>query len=188
MNAKSNLNVDIIIACKSWRVSNTYVALVIAQTIDQQNKFKNPQNKPVELAVILTNDTKISAVNKLTRGKNAPTNVLSFPLFPEKNQPVLGIGDVMVAYETVKAEALAEKKTFKAHFTHMIVHGTLHLLGYDHQTHSQARTMELLEVRILNALGIANPYPHRKIAKVRAEKVTARTKAKSKSKAKSART
>ncbi len=115
-----------------------------------------------ELSVRLTNDAEIRALNRQYRGVDKPTNVLSFasletPQPTVCNGPAL-LGDVVVALETVLAEAKAEGKPADRHLSHLIVHGVLHLLGFDHQVEPAADEMEALEVRILSDLGVANPY------------------------------
>ncbi len=106
-----------------------------------------------ELTIVLTDDALIRELNKTYRGKNKPTNVLSFPS-GEKQY----LGDIILAFETIKREAAEQGKSFEHHAMHMLVHGTLHLLGYDHENESDAETMERLEIKILKKLGITNPY------------------------------
>jgi len=111
-----------------------------------------------EIAVVLTDDAEQQALNRDWRGKNKPTNVLSFPQI-EPFGAVRGIlGDIILARETVLREAEEEGKAFDAHLTHLIVHGFLHVLGYDHETEAEALRMESLETEILARLGIADPY------------------------------
>jgi probable rRNA maturation factor len=112
-----------------------------------------------ELSVVLTDDAAIAKLNRDWRGIDKPTNVLSFPASAPKLEglPVL-LGDVIVAYETLAREAAAEDKPILHHLAHLMVHGYLHLLGYDHQTDSEADTMERLEREILSFLRIADPY------------------------------
>lgn len=115
---------------------------------------------PAELAVRLTDDAELKALNRQYRGKDRPTNVLSFPGDPEDalpGEPVL-LGDLALAYGTVAREASEQGKSLADHLAHLIVHGTLHVLGYDHETEEQAAEMEALEVRILSGFGIADPY------------------------------
>ncbi len=106
-----------------------------------------------ELSVLLTDDAQIHALNRDFRGKDKPTNVLSFP----QDMPGL-FGDVILARETLEREASEQGKTFEHHVAHMLVHGVLHLLGFDHLEDAEAETMEALEVRALARLGIDNPY------------------------------
>lgn len=117
---------------------------------------------PPEVSVLLADDGRVRELNRDWRGKDSPTNVLSFPAWePGTQLPPEGplpLGDVAVALETVLREAAAEGKTPEAHLAHLVVHGTLHLLGHDHEVEDEAERMEALEVRALEALGIADPY------------------------------
>jgi probable rRNA maturation factor len=112
-----------------------------------------------EVSLLLTGDAAIRGINKEWRGQDKATNVLSFPAVPpEKLARAPFLGDIAVAFETVAREAGAEGKRLEDHFSHLVVHGFLHLLGYDHETEAEAVAMESLEVAILGALGIADPY------------------------------
>ncbi len=112
-----------------------------------------------EIAVLLTDDEGIAALNGRWRGKPAPTNVLSWPaVAPALLSLSPMIGDIALAYETVAREAAAEGKTFADHVAHLAVHGALHLAGHDHEIPADAEIMEGLERRILAGLGIADPY------------------------------
>lgn len=108
---------------------------------------------PYEISIVLTDDAAIRILNRDYRGKDKATNVLSFPQDEE-----LLLGDVIIARETMQREAREQGKPLPHHFQHMLVHGFLHLLGYDHESDGEAAEMEALEVRILRALGIKNPY------------------------------
>ena len=110
-----------------------------------------------EVSLAFIDDKKIQSLNNSYRKKDAPTNVLSFPGTDlDGFRPLLG--DVVLAYETVTKEAMNRGIELKDHVIHLLVHGFLHLQGYDHQTDAEAKTMEALEIRILKGLGIANPY------------------------------
>ncbi|MEL7430110.1 MAG: rRNA maturation RNase YbeY, partial [Pseudomonadota bacterium] len=99
-------------------------------------------------------DTTIKALNHEWRGKDSATNVLSFPNQPEG--PLLG--DIVVSLDTLNREATLEQKPLDAHFSHLMVHGFLHLFGYDHLNDDEAETMESLETEILKKLGVADPH------------------------------
>ncbi len=112
-----------------------------------------------EVSVVLTDDAAVRDLNREWRHIDKPTNVLSFPAASPRGgalEPLLG--DIVIAYETVARESDEEHKPFLHHLAHLAVHGFLHLLGYDHQTDSQADAMEGLEREILAHLGIADPY------------------------------
>ncbi len=113
-----------------------------------------------ELSVVLTDDEAVHALNAEWRGKDRPTNVLSFPAFdltPGDPLPAM-LGDIVIARGVVAREAEEAGKTFDDHLTHLIVHGFLHLAGWDHVTDAEAEAMEALERRVLARLGIADPY------------------------------
>jgi probable rRNA maturation factor len=105
------------------------------------------------LTILLTGDKQLQALNLSFRGKDGPTNVLSFPSRADNY-----LGDIAIAYGITANEAKVANKLFVDHATHLAVHGVLHLLAFDHATARQARIMETLEVKILGALGIADPY------------------------------
>jgi probable rRNA maturation factor len=111
-----------------------------------------------ELSILLTNDEEQHALNREWRGKDSSTNVLSFPQI-EPFGPVVGIlGDITLARETLEREAAEQGVSFTYHFTHLVVHGFLHILGYDHLTDAEALQMESLETQILGSLGVGDPY------------------------------
>jgi probable rRNA maturation factor len=112
-----------------------------------------------EIGILLADDAAVRELNRAWRGKDKPTNVLSFPAPPHAGGPgTRALGDIVLAFETVTGEAEAQGKTLADHAAHLIVHGVLHLLGYDHETEDEAEAMEALEVRALARLGIADPY------------------------------
>ena len=115
--------------------------------------------EPAEVSVVLADDDFVHILNREYREKDRPTNVLSFEnaVKPPKGQPWLA-GDIVVAYQTLVREAKAQGKTVSAHLAHLLVHGTLHLQGYDHLTAKQAKPMETLEIKIMKKLGYGNPY------------------------------
>jgi probable rRNA maturation factor len=112
-----------------------------------------------EVGLLLVDDERIRALNARWRGLDRPTNVLSFPaVAAEKLGQSLMLGDIVVAFETTRREAEHEGKTLGDHFTHLVVHGFLHLVGFDHEVCDDAERMETLETRILAGMAIADPY------------------------------
>ena len=119
-----------------------------------------------ELAVMLTDDSGILTLNSNWRGIDRPTNVLSFPALQPKAARKPGdaprmLGDIAIAYQTVRREADEEHKPFDHHLSHLAVHGFLHLIGYDHEDDDDAEAMESLETEILARLGIPDPHAGR---------------------------
>lgn len=155
---RSGLVIDVMIAAGPWSdcpdaEHALRKAIEAAAALDQ---------RPGEVAVVLTDDPSIQTLNAQWRGIDTPTNVLSFPAgkkAPGCNRPHLG--DIVIAYETVAREAAAENKAFLHHLAHLAIHGYLHLIGFDHETDSDACRMESLETRILSSLDIADPYADR---------------------------
>ncbi|AEI88830.1 MAG: rRNA maturation RNase YbeY [Candidatus Midichloria mitochondrii] len=122
----------------------------------------------VEVAVLLTDDGELEQLNHEFRHKNGPTNVLSFPShefsrddfssLPIQEDEKFFLGDVAISYQRISQESIEQTKTFKAHFTHILVHSFLHLLGYDHVEESDAEIMERVEISIMNSMGFKDPY------------------------------
>lgn len=119
--------------------------------------------EPPELSLVFTDDASIREINAEWRGQDKPTNVLSFPAFPVTPGRMPGpmLGDIVVAFETLRREAAEMGKPFEEHLTHLLVHGFLHLFGYDHIEDDEAEKMEGLETRILARLGLSDPYGDR---------------------------
>lgn len=122
------------------------------------------QMQDAEMSVMLLDDEGVRHYNKQYRNQDKATNVLSFPteewqagIYP-KLPPYVLLGDILLALETIQREADEQHKQFSDHFSHMLVHGTLHLIGYDHMADTEAEIMEALERRILEGLGVADPY------------------------------
>ena len=117
------------------------------------------EKESAEVSLVLADDDFVHVLNRDYRGKDCPTNVLSFENAdkPPKGQTWLA-GDIVVAYQTVAREAAAQGKTFEAHLAHLLIHGTLHLQGYDHLTEKQARVMETTETELMHSLGYNDPY------------------------------
>ena len=113
-----------------------------------------------ELSLVFSDDAHIRTLNAGWRGKDKPTNVLSFPAFPLVQGAPLPpmLGDIVLAAETVAREAALEDKPVENHITHLVIHGLLHLLGYDHETDTEAEAMEAIERAALARLAIPDPY------------------------------
>jgi len=114
----------------------------------------------VAMAIALASDAAVRVLNRDFRGKDKPTNVLSFPADARATAPGAPhfLGDIVLARQTVAREAQTQGKRLADHLTHLVIHGTLHLLGYDHEVDAEAVRMERLEVRILAGLGVRDPY------------------------------
>jgi probable rRNA maturation factor len=120
--------------------------------------------RPVELGIVLTDDREIADLNRQFRRREGATNVLSFPARDDARHPAgpdappVLLGDVVLAFETIAAEAEEQSKALADHLAHLVIHGILHLLGQDHANQAEADRMERLEIELLGALGIADPY------------------------------
>jgi probable rRNA maturation factor len=110
------------------------------------------------LSLRLTNDAEVQTLNARWRGIDQPTNVLSFPAAPAERASEAMLGDIALAYETLAREAEESGASLADHYRHLVAHGFLHLIGYDHRTDEEAERMEELETRILARLGVADPY------------------------------
>jgi probable rRNA maturation factor len=129
---------------------------VIASAIAAANKGAGPAQGA--LTVMVDDDAHIRELNRLWRGFDKPTNVLSFPSPDTQPGPARTLGDIAISYETAAREATAEDKSFADHIAHLSVHGFLHLLGYDHESDEDAEEMEGLERTILARIGVSDPY------------------------------
>lgn len=127
--------------------------VVIKDVIEASASYLNFSLDGKEVSILLTNDSEVHKLNKDFRGKDKPTNVLSFETEDEEM-----LGDIVVSIDTVFREAKEQGKEFKNHFVHLIVHGFLHILGYDHLDDSEADEMESLEIEIMKSMGLDNPY------------------------------
>ncbi len=136
-----------------------WVALALEVEAKQYGQAK-ALAKPIDLTVRVVDLAESQELNHQYRGKNKPTNVLSFPFEQppgvEEQFPILG--DLVIAQAIVAQEAKEQNKALESHWAHLVIHGSLHLLGYDHINESEAQQMESLEVEILKELSISNPY------------------------------
>lgn len=130
--------------------------LLVEQTNQPMRKER------VELSLLFTNDMAMRSINAQWRGKDQPTNVLSFPASPMAPGAMPGpmLGDIVLAYETIARESKDLGRNFENHLAHLLVHGYLHIFGYDHIVAEDAELMERHETRILATLGISDPYGH----------------------------
>ena len=130
--------------------------VVIASAIAAANQAAGPAQGAV--TVVVENDERIRELNRLWRGLDKPTNVLSFPAPDTQPGPARTLGDIAISYQTAAREAAAEDKSLVDHVAHLLVHGFLHLLGYDHESDDDAEEMEGLERVILARIGVSDPY------------------------------
>lgn len=137
---------------KKWRQVLPNYRNICRKAISSVIDLKN-----AEVSVSLANDTFVHKLNLEYRNMDKSTNVLSFPM-PFVDVPMRPMGDIVLALETVEKEAVEQSKTFEAHFVHLLIHGALHLSGYDHILENEALEMEALEVQKMIKLGYKNPY------------------------------
>jgi probable rRNA maturation factor len=149
--------VDILVEDPRWTDSFSVDALVEKVLGGTLIEIKPDLGAGAEVSFLFCDDDRIAALNGSWRGKASPTNVLSFPV-PGGGGPSRMLGDVVLAYDTISREAELEGKSLETHTAHMIVHGFLHLLGFDHIEPEQAGEMEAAESRILLGLGLSDPW------------------------------
>lgn len=164
------MTLDIVIDSDAeWDSSHDWAALaqsaVAAAIAESAFPGLDRQHRPVELSVRLTSDKEVHALNAQWRGKDKPTNVLSFPMADDQQLaevasegPELMLGDLILAGGVCATEASEKGLAVESHAAHLMVHGTLHLLGYDHMDDESAADMEAREIRALARLGIPDPY------------------------------
>ena len=156
-------------ADEEWDSSHSWDELVrrAAEAAIAESAFPQlaTSKRAIEVSVLLTGDAEVRDLNGEYRGKQQPTNVLSFPMADPEDlrdtniaEPELLLGDIILAHGICQAEAAEKGLRLEDHAAHLVVHGTLHLLGYDHHSDEDAADMEEREVRALQRLGIANPY------------------------------
>lgn len=170
----SNISIDIETKSKKWDVEKDIKEFIIARCVEilpLTDLVKVlPKEAGLELSVSLLCDRQIQKINFEFRQQDKPTNVLSFPNLDENVIQEYGLktaigtcsylflGDILLSYEILKKESLAQKKEFHDHLTHLILHSILHLIGYDHNDDEMAQIMEAQEIKILKKLHIQNPY------------------------------
>jgi probable rRNA maturation factor len=159
-----SVRIDFVEASPRWKralparkLARSAVAAAVAESAARLRRG-------AEMSVHLIDDERMRAINAEWRHKDAATNVLSFPASdPSGVSEARLLGDVLISFETLKREAEEEGKALADHFSHLVVHGFLHLLGFDHIEEADAQKMEPIEIRALARLGIANPYAERKL-------------------------
>lgn len=165
MIAPARLDIQASVESDGWPEEDV-LAPMVSHILERAAEFLAVEEEqpflphPVELSLVFTDDAAIRTINAEWRGLDKPTNVLSFPAYPIEpgDEPGPMLGDIVIARETVVREAADLGKSMDDHLTHLLVHGFLHLFGYDHLDEDEAEEMEGLETRILATLGLSDPY------------------------------
>lgn len=166
----NNIIIDVVVDDTSWYTlpfdCKAHAEEVLYAVLNKLKLHKT--GDPLEISLLLANNSRLQALNLDFRAIDKPTNVLSFPYIDAEefdldkvlNSSVQAyLGDIAIGYETIAQEANDQDKSFKSHFTHMIIHGLLHLLGYDHIVDEEREVMEFLEIEILrSSFDITNPF------------------------------
>ncbi|MGV6875104.1 rRNA maturation RNase YbeY [Pseudochelatococcus sp. B33] len=153
------LSIDVLVQSPQWSALTGAERLAERAVAAALSRAGVPVLAGAELSVALADDAAVRQLNAQWRGFDKSTNVLSFPAAgPDELARAPHVGDIVLAFETVEREARDDGKTLADHTTHLIVHGTLHLLGFDHETEAEAEAMEALEIAALADLGVADPY------------------------------
>lgn len=156
---EGNISFELAVEDPRWQEKVPFVGQVVAEAA-LAGLAQAGFEQPAVLDVLLTDDAEIRALNRTHRGQDKPTNVLSFPVgetpaMPGAPRP---LGAVAVGFETLEREANEANRHFSDHFRHLIIHASLHLIGYTHDADDEAERMEALEIAALAGLGVANPY------------------------------
>jgi probable rRNA maturation factor len=161
MRNATQLAVDVVERSPLWRARLPELDALCAETARAALAgAPTPAARPSELSIVLADDALLRALNATWRGIDKPTNVLAFAAESDETPPGAPhlLGDVVIAFETVAREAEAQGKPLAHHLRHLIVHGVLHLLGWDHEDAAEAERMEALEVAILQHFDVPDPY------------------------------
>ena len=159
MTAIPDIAVDILVEDAGWGTDADWRPAVEGWVAAAAAAADAEIAEGAELSLLLTGDAAIRVLNRDHRGFDKPTNVLSFPgADADEDDPGPLLGDVVVAFETTAREATEAGRSLDDHVAHLLVHGLLHLFGFDHETDDEAEEMEALETEILAGLGIADPY------------------------------
>jgi len=159
------MTVDVLVSCPAWTADLPDAVGLAENAIGAAAAMAFRRAGRFEVSVLLTDDATQRRLNRTWRGQDRATNVLAFPAQTRAalddlrvGGPTTGLGDVVLAHGTVRREAEAQGKALADHMSHLLVHGFLHLIGYEHEAVGEAERMEALEVRVLGRLGIADPY------------------------------
>lgn len=166
MAENRTIDIDVSVSEPEWNESFLELEDLAKQAvqiaIDMAVLPEPVRGRDLEISVVLANDDLLQVLNREYRQMDKPTNVLSFATLDSDDPPPpdgpFPLGDIILSYQTIDREAMEQGKFFRDHFVHMVVHGTLHLVGYDHMTEDEATIMETLEIRILEKMHIQNPY------------------------------
>jgi probable rRNA maturation factor len=179
---KPAIHIHILVDDTRWRAVDG-VARLVRRAARAALRRQASGLRAAELSVVLASDARLRALNRAWRGIDRPTNVLAFPgddalAGAAPHGPPRQLGDVVVAYQTVAAEARAQGKPLAAHVSHLVVHGVLHVLGFDHESAAEAADMEAAEIAIMAELGWPDPYraaPRRRVrARIRSRSPSGR--------------
>lgn len=143
---------EITFSDKRWKLALPHIRAICRRAVSSVLNLKQ-----CSVSIVFADDSFVQGLNRDYRGKDKPTNVLSFPL-PEVEAPMRPMGDIVLAFETVVKESEEQQKTLEEHLTHLLIHGALHLSGYDHIKDDEAKQMEGLEIEKMKKLGFKNPY------------------------------
>ncbi len=159
--AAEAVTVEVSVHCDAWLVACPEAETLAATAARAAlSRTAGPlAGAPLILGLVLTDDAEQRGLNRTYRGRDAATNVLSFAIADPAppGSPVL-LGDVVLAFATIEREAAEQQKSLADHLQHLVVHGVLHLLGFDHQSPGEAEAMEAREIEILETLGVPDPY------------------------------
>jgi probable rRNA maturation factor len=156
--------ITVTVSCDAWldACPNAEALAEVAAGAALAAERNGVEDAPVLVGIVLTDDSEQRELNRIWRGKDSATNVLSFAVGDPDDPAPIGapvlLGDVVLAFETVAREAAAQEKTLPDHLSHLVVHGVLHLLGFDHESDAEAAIMEARETEILAGLGVPAPY------------------------------
>jgi len=156
-----NTTVEITVDCKEWYRVNDNIEGVCQKTITTvfENQVVPFSSSEREIGLLLTTNDRMLDLNKLYRKKNAPTNVLSFPSGAQHFDEIpFFLGDIAIGYSITLEESIKANLSFLNHMQHLLVHGCLHLIGFDHEKTNEAEEMERIEIKILKKLNINDPY------------------------------